>query len=79
MNIKRIHIKDFRGIEDLELDLVNPSVNSLDLAVFAGPNGLERRVFWKPAFSLWGETIYLGIDPIMMSDQEQRISRFVCR
>jgi recombinational DNA repair ATPase RecF len=39
MNIKRIHIKDFRGIEELELDLVNPSGNSLDLVVFAGPNG----------------------------------------
>jgi recombinational DNA repair ATPase RecF len=40
MKIKRIEIRDFRGIPSLELDFINPESNStLETIVLAGPNG----------------------------------------
>jgi predicted ATP-dependent endonuclease of OLD family len=42
MKIKRVEIKNFRGIEHLELDFVDPAGNPLDLVVLAGPNGCGK-------------------------------------
>jgi len=42
MKIKRVEIKNFRGIEHLELDFVDPAGESLDLVVLAGPNGCGK-------------------------------------
>jgi len=42
MKIKRIEIKNFRGIDSLTLNFLDPWDNILDLVVLAGPNGCGK-------------------------------------
>ena len=39
MKIKKVHIKNFRGIEELSLEFTSDNGTPLDLVVLAGPNG----------------------------------------
>jgi energy-coupling factor transporter ATP-binding protein EcfA2 len=63
MRINRIHIRDFRGIEELEIDLVNLSGNSLDLAVFAGPNGSGKTSILEACLFALGRSDLIGDRP----------------
>ena len=42
MKIRKIHIRNFRGIDELTLELAVPEDRALDLAVLAGPNGCGK-------------------------------------
>lgn len=42
MKIKKIEIENFRGIDSLKLDFVDPWGNVLDLVALAGPNGCGK-------------------------------------
>ena len=63
MKIKKIHIRDFRGIEELEVDLVHPSGNVLDLAVFAGPNGSGKTSVLEACLISLGRSDLIGDRP----------------
>ena len=42
MKIAKVQIKDFRGIDSLDLDFTGPDGKPLDLVVLAGPNGCGK-------------------------------------
>jgi DNA repair exonuclease SbcCD ATPase subunit len=42
VKIERVRIKNFRGIDDLNLDFRDPAGKPLDLVVLAGPNGCGK-------------------------------------
>lgn len=42
MKIKRIYLKDFRLFDEFEIDFTTPQKKTLDLVVFAGPNGCGK-------------------------------------
>lgn len=42
MRIRKIHIKNFRAIDQLELEFCHPGGTALDLVMLAGPNGCGK-------------------------------------
>lgn len=60
MKLRKIDIKDFRGVDSLTLDLLGPGKKPLDLVVLAGPNGCGKTSILEACLRGFGRDDLLG-------------------
>jgi predicted ATP-dependent endonuclease of OLD family len=63
MRIRKVHIKNFRAIDELELDFADLNDKALDLAILAGPNGCGKTSVLEACLLALGEDKLLPRKP----------------